>query len=196
MSYLENELLKSEKLLLIAKPNWVIFSPCALFFIFGLFVMEYGKKVHLFNHTFGYIPFVKILEKIPFFTHLNYTPVYQIFAYIIFIVAIIFFLIKLITLLGTEYGITNYRLILKHGIIVRHAHELFLEKIEEIEVYQSIVGRIFRFGTVSVVGTGGSRDKTLPISNPLHFRRVAQQQIENAFENYRKNQSGRPTVVD
>ncbi len=56
--------------------------------------------------------------------------------------------------------------------------ETLLEKVEGIGVDQNIGGRIFGYGTISVTGTGGTREKFANISAPLEFRKEVQQQIE------------------
>ena len=50
---------------------------------------------------------------------------------------------------GKQYVVTTNRLIFKHGIINRNSHELLLKKCEGVEVDQSIMGRIFNYGTVN-----------------------------------------------
>ena len=43
-------------------------------------------------------------------------------------------------------------------------------KVESVDVDQSILGRIFGFGTIIVRGTGGSLEPIRTISDPLTFR--------------------------
>ena len=43
-------------------------------------------------------------------------------------------------------------------------------KVESVDVDQSVLGRIFGFGTVLVRGTGGSLEPMQSISDPLRFR--------------------------
>jgi uncharacterized membrane protein YdbT with pleckstrin-like domain len=43
-------------------------------------------------------------------------------------------------------------------------------KVESVDVDQSILGRIFGYGTVLVRGTGGSLEPLASISDPLTFR--------------------------
>lgn len=78
----------------------------------------------------------------------------------------------------SEYAITDKRIIMKIGFIRRKSLELFLDRIESIYVDQSVVGRIFDFGTVTVCGTGGTKDPFYYIPNPIAFRNSVQQQIQ------------------
>lgn len=61
-----------------------------------------------------------------------------------------------IVLKTNELAITNQRIIGKKGLISRETVELKYEKIESISVMQSILGRISKFGTIVVRGTGGT----------------------------------------
>lgn len=80
----------------------------------------------------------------------------------------------------SEYAVTNKRILLKTGWIQRRSIEIFLDKVEAIEVDQTIAGRLFNYGALTVVGTGGSRDPFLYAPDPLLFRKKAQQQIDAA----------------
>ena len=77
----------------------------------------------------------------------------------------------------SEFGITNERVIVKIGFIRRKSVEILLKKVEGVEVDQSIMGRILGFGSITIIGTGGTRDPFDKISNPLKFRKKAQEQI-------------------
>lgn len=71
----------------------------------------------------------------------------------------------------TELAITNKRVIAKFGFISRHTVELNINKVEGIQVIQSITGRIFNFGSLIISGTGIQQAPIPGISNPLAFRR-------------------------
>ena len=75
----------------------------------------------------------------------------------------------------SEFVITNKRIIMKTGLISRKTFEMNLQKIESVNVDQSFWGRLLGFGTVSIVGTGGSRESFSDISKPLLFRRKFQE---------------------
>ena len=54
-----------------------------------------------------------------------------------------------------RYFITNFRLILKGGIITSRERSLRYEKISDIEGSQGIAGKIFRFGTIIPITQSG-----------------------------------------
>jgi hypothetical protein len=45
-----------------------------------------------------------------------------------------------------------------------------MDKVESVDVDQSILGRIFNYGDVTVRGTGASIEPLRMIGDPLHFR--------------------------
>ena len=76
--------------------------------------------------------------------------------------------------LTSEFGVTSKRVIIKVGLIQRRTLELLIRQVEAISVDQSLTGRIFNFGTITLSGTGGVRETFHNISNPLEFRRSIQ----------------------
>ena len=72
----------------------------------------------------------------------------------------------------TELAVTNKRVIAKFGLISRRTVELNINRVEGIEVYQSLLGRIFDFGSLVISGTGSEQAPIPGISAPLAFRRA------------------------
>lgn len=77
------------------------------------------------------------------------------------VVAALFFLLGTITLLKsfidfwtTEIAVTTKRVVYKRGLIARDTIEISLDRVEGLDVKQSILGRILNFGTVLIRGTG------------------------------------------
>ena len=82
------------------------------------------------------------------------------------------FVHPLLERLSSEFAVTNKRVIWKEGIISRTTGEMTLGKIENVQVEQSFVGRILNYGTVALVGTGGTRESFDLIGAPLRFRKA------------------------
>jgi uncharacterized membrane protein YdbT with pleckstrin-like domain len=70
----------------------------------------------------------------------------------------------------TEVAVTDRRIIYKRGLIRRMTAEMNLEKVESVNVVQSILGRILDYGTIDVRGTGGGIEGVGGIAQPLAFR--------------------------
>jgi uncharacterized membrane protein YdbT with pleckstrin-like domain len=79
--------------------------------------------------------------------------------------------------LSTEFAITDKRVIARLGLLQRRSLETLLSKIEAIEVEQDLTGRLLGYGTLVIVGTGGTRESIPRIPAPLEFRRQVQSQI-------------------
>lgn len=84
---------------------------------------------------------------------------------------LLFWLVAIIRYFTTELAVTNKRVIAKTGLISRKTIEINLRKIESIRVDQSILGRIFNFGSIIVAGAGTPQAPVLGISSPMNFRK-------------------------
>ncbi len=70
----------------------------------------------------------------------------------------------------TETDVTNMRIVHKTGFITRQTFEMSLDKVESVDVDQSIAGRILNYGDVIVRGVGEHEEKITTIASPLAFR--------------------------
>jgi uncharacterized membrane protein YdbT with pleckstrin-like domain len=70
----------------------------------------------------------------------------------------------------TETDVTNLRVVHKTGFIKRRTFEISLDKVESVDVNQSILGRILNYGDVTVLGVGEGKETMSTIASPLEFR--------------------------
>src|SRR5882757_7168370 len=70
----------------------------------------------------------------------------------------------------TETDVTNMRVVHKTGFIQRRTFEMALDKIESVDVDQSILGRILNYGDVTINGVGEGKETIRTIASPLAFR--------------------------
>ncbi len=70
----------------------------------------------------------------------------------------------------TETDVTNLRVVHKTGFIKRRTFEMSLDKVESVDVNQSILGRILNYGDVTIMGVGEGRETIRTIDSPLAFR--------------------------
>lgn len=89
------------------------------------------------------------------------------------------FIAALIERAASEFAVTNRRVMIKVGLIQRRTLELNLSKVESIEVEQSFWGRILGFGSIEVIGTGGTRERFDHIGAPLEFRKAVHEAAES-----------------
>ena len=70
----------------------------------------------------------------------------------------------------TEFAVTNRRVIYKRGFISRQSAEMNMDKVEAVDVTQSVVGRMLGYGTIHVKGTGTGIEHLHRIARPLELR--------------------------
>jgi uncharacterized membrane protein YdbT with pleckstrin-like domain len=70
----------------------------------------------------------------------------------------------------TETDVTNMRVVHKTGFIKRRTFEMSLDKVESVDVNQSILGRLLNYGDVTVRGVGEGVETIDTIASPLEFR--------------------------
>ncbi|MGD9403590.1 MAG: PH domain-containing protein [Anaerolineae bacterium] len=83
--------------------------------------------------------------------------------------------------LNERYIITNRRVMEVRGIINKNVRDSALEKVNDVELNQSIVGRVLGYGTVQIItGSDIGVNEFHRISNPVRFKR----EMLNAKEDY------------
>jgi uncharacterized membrane protein YdbT with pleckstrin-like domain len=87
---------------------------------------------------------------------------------------VIIIVVALVRRSSTELAVTNRRVIAKFGLIARSTVEMNLTKIESVRVEQSLMGRLFGFGSIIVTGTGSTMDPIPFIADPIAFRQAIQ----------------------
>ncbi|KJC60263.1 membrane protein [Bradyrhizobium sp. LTSPM299] len=70
----------------------------------------------------------------------------------------------------TETDVTNLRVVHKTGFIKRRTFEMSLDKVESVDVNQSILGRLLNYGDVTIRGVGEGFENIRTIASPLAFR--------------------------
>src|SRR5215510_10788799 len=80
----------------------------------------------------------------------------------------------LVPIWTTEIGVTNQRLIFKRGLIWRSTQELQLRAIEEVNLEQDLLGRIFDCGRLRLNGTGVDDIRLPLLADPIGLRKALQ----------------------
>ena len=84
-------------------------------------------------------------------------------------------LIMLLRIWTTEIAVTNRRLIYKRGWIARKTDEINLDRIEEVNLQQGVLGRLLGYGKVFFRGTGAGEIELPTLAGPLRFKRALQE---------------------
>lgn len=146
--YIDEILQPGERLLYSTTIHWIIYLPGLALWVLALAVIVFGSAVAPGIGGVGLI-----------------------------IIALILLGIGLISVLRawfrrwtTEFDVTDRRIVQKNGFIERRTVEMNMDKVESVDVNQSILGRIFDYGEVIVRGTGESWEPIRTIGSPLKFR--------------------------
>ena len=108
-------------------------------------------------------------ETVSFETKLHWTTIFTLRS--LFTLTLAFWFARWLS----EFVITNRRIIIKTGFIARETFEMNLSKIESVNVDQSFMGRILNYGSITIIGSGGTRESFHKISRPMAFRKAFQE---------------------
>jgi len=86
-------------------------------------------------------------------------------------IGIIIWLTMMIKKWTTERVLTSSRFIKKTGWIRRNTEEIRIDRMEEVNLNQTIFGRIFGYGNVAISGMGIGKINLKMIDDPLDFQR-------------------------
>jgi uncharacterized membrane protein YdbT with pleckstrin-like domain len=146
MSYLDQVLQPGEKILYRTTVSWTLFVPGVLLLIVAIVVFVFANQA-LASSLWANILFLVV--GLP----------------ALFLLAQAWF-----TRWTTEIAVTTSRIILKRGFIRRHTIEMNMDKVESVDVDQSLLGRIFNYDNITVRGTGSGFEPLRMIDHPLRFR--------------------------
>jgi uncharacterized membrane protein YdbT with pleckstrin-like domain len=150
MASLDDQLLSGEHIVYRTRPHWIVFGGPLLV---GLFGVALGITLQLTMQDYWYagaaLVGVALLLAVP----------------------------PAVRYLSSDFAVTDKRVLARMGILHRQSLETLLSKIEGIGVEQDLWGRLLGFGTLTITGTGGTREALPGIPRPLEFRRQVQAQI-------------------
>jgi uncharacterized membrane protein YdbT with pleckstrin-like domain len=149
MSYVQRILQPGETLRAVGRIHWIVYVPGLA--LFALAVVGY---VALADEN----------------AHGGLNPLLLGVVGIVMIASLLSLFFALLRRWSTEIAVTNRRVILKRGIVARHSIEMNMDKVESVDVDQSILGRLFDYGDVTVRGTGAGLEPVRAVARPLDFR--------------------------
>jgi uncharacterized membrane protein YdbT with pleckstrin-like domain len=150
LSFIDKNLLANEVVIYRAHVHWVIFLNTFLYLLLSIVACGFNLRLTEPNQLLWAISILGLM------------------------LAFISSITGYIRYKTSEFAITNKRVLIKIGFIQRHSLEVLLHKVEGIGVNQSIFGRILGFGTITVTGTGGTKETFDLIAAPLEFRKQVQ----------------------
>jgi uncharacterized membrane protein YdbT with pleckstrin-like domain len=149
MSYAKSVLQPNEQLVMVGKLHWIIFSHAILWLLVGI-VLVIVENIMMSDELRTYAVSITVV-------------VFGIGFLIAFVHA---WFIRWIT----EFSVTDRRVIYKRGFINRHTAEMNMDKVESVDVDQSVLGRMLGYGTIHVLGTGQGIEHLHRIAHPIELR--------------------------
>ena len=151
MSYVDDNLMPGEAVTYRAHLHWVIYLRAVVIAVFGIAFVAAGFVWPSVNGL-------------------------AVIGAVLLVVAAVVWIAQWVKARTSEFAITNKRVIIKVGLVRRDTLELLLTKVESIGVDQTVMGRVIGYGSIVVVGTGGTREPFKDIARPLDFRKQVQAQ--------------------
>jgi uncharacterized membrane protein YdbT with pleckstrin-like domain len=71
---------------------------------------------------------------------------------------------------NTEIAVTDRRVIYVRGFFARKSVEVHMNQIESVDVDQTLLGRLFGYGDVTIHGTGNTYDPLRAVDRPIALR--------------------------
>lgn len=155
MPSLDRQLLAGERIVYRTRPHWILFGGPLLVALAGVIL---GAVLQVTMQDYWYagaaLVGVALLLAVP----------------------------PAVRYLSSDFAVTDKRVLARMGLLHRQSLETLLSKIEGIGVDQDPWGRLLGYGTVTITGTGGTREALPGIPRPLEFRRHVQSQIVDLEE--------------
>ena len=149
MSYLQRILQPGETLRYVGRLHWIIYLPGLVLFAIAVAV---SVAIAATNEPGNLMPYLLgILE-------------------LLMLASLLTLLAAAVRRWTTEIAVTDRRVIFKRGLIRRHTIEMNMDKVETVDVDQSLAGRLLGYGDIVVRGTGSSIEPFRKIAAPLDFR--------------------------
>lgn len=93
------------------------------------------------------------------------------------VVAFIFGFSVWLNYITSDFAITDKRVMMREGFFYRHANEVRIATISQVNVDQSLLGQILNYGTVSI-NTFGAFDAYTLIAKPMLFQKYVNGQLD------------------
>jgi hypothetical protein len=117
----------------------------------------------------------------------QYGPGNYVTAFFLFltILAVLWLTVRYARWISTVYAVTTSRVIIQRGILSRDFDQIPILQVRGIDVHQTILDRIFHYGTIVISSEGGNRLTRLGneswqgIPHPFEFQRIIEAATQN-----------------
>ena len=155
MTYIDKNLLRDEQILFRTKKHKIIFFLPFVWTIFSVYSSAY-------------------MHANPILVKLEWAP---------WLIAFIFWSYVGLEYWTSEFAVTSKRVMMREGFFYRHSNETRLNTISQVNVDQSLLGRILNYGTISL-NAFGAYDFFSGIAKPILFQKHVNEQLDRLINRY------------
>ena len=175
-AYLDHMLGEREKIILISRQHWMVLAQAIFLEIILLIAIIVAVVLGL----------------------IFINPVYFIFGLILLIIPLISMLRDILKWANHKYVVTTRRLIQVFGVFSKNVTDSSLEKVNDVKMDQSFLGRIFKYGDIEILTASemGVNRFTM-IGNPIQFKTAmlnAKAKLESGIEDRPPAQPKQPDI--
>jgi uncharacterized membrane protein YdbT with pleckstrin-like domain len=169
MLYVEQSLGPDEELVHIGKFHWMYTLNAFMAIFWGVVgsIVVIAASLIIYYQFDWFLPGSSWIEDVR-----GLHPGLRICAFVVFVLGLMSFAQLMIVKATTEIAITNNRLVYKRGLIARQVGEISIDRIEGVNVLQTVFGRIFNYGRLAIRGMGVGEVVLPPIEDPIAFRKA------------------------
>lgn len=78
---------------------------------------------------------------------------------------------------STWYVVTDQRVFWRRGLFVRESAEVLISRVESVSLRQSLMGQLFNYASLTIIGTGGTTEYFIDLPNPAAFQHALQSRL-------------------
>lgn len=112
------------------------------------------------------------------FLVINYDFLYQP-AMVMVLVALFWLIMVGVNYYFSSLTIKKNQIVVCTGFLIRQTLDIAINKIESIDIRQSLVGTLLNYGSLVITGTGGTRQMVTFLNKPLTCRRYIEQMMHS-----------------
>jgi uncharacterized membrane protein YdbT with pleckstrin-like domain len=146
MSYVQEVLQPGETVRFVTNTHWIRYVPGLLLFLLGCLIYAFSLKV----------------ERVQWLVTGA--------AMVVLAVSVALLFLAWFDRWTTEIAVTDRRIIYKKGFIRRKTIEMHMDKVESVDVEQSILGRLLGYGDIMVRGVGTGFEPLRMVSSAIELR--------------------------
>ena len=169
MLYVEQSLGPDEELVHVGKFHWMYTVQAFMAIIWGIVI----SLIIIIGSVIAYKQMSWFPEELPTLEGVQYLhPGIRIASFVAFVLGLLSFAQMMVIKATTEIAITSSRLVYKRGLVARQVGEISVDRIEGVNVLQTILGRLFNYGRLAIRGMGIGEVVLPPIDDPIVFRQA------------------------